>query len=194
MNYYVLRITIILVVGLIIFLINKFILKKNLKDIRFISVTGVFILAVVVLPYDKVFLKFNSIEKLFDYYYPNVELLKKYEYEDYAYALYQQDDTYNFIHLNKEDNHWKYENSILKQSIIKVEDGFIFATNEIEEKEVLGVLVFSLDEEIEINDSLGTKFNKNEYDNAFYYVGIINKKYNDNYEITINGKEYQVLK
>lgn len=194
MNFYILRITMVLIVGLIIVLLNKFILKKSLKDIRLISVSAVIILAIVVLPYDKVFFKFDSIEKLFNYYYPYVDLLEKYEYKDYAYALYHYDNTYNFVHLRKDNNNWVLNNDVFAQSRGKVENGYIFSINEIKDKNVIGIFILTLGEKIDVKDSLGTKFKEIERDDSIYYIGIIEDNYDDNYKLMVNDKEYDIFK
>lgn len=192
MNYYLLRIIILVTITLIILLLNKFIFKKNLKDSRFLSIYAVVILSIIVLPYDKLLFKFNSIEKLFNYYYPKVDVLEKYEYKDYAYVLYHEDNSYSFVNLKKDDNKWNLKNSIFTQGRGKVENGYIFAINEIKDKNVIGIFILTLGEEIDVTDTLGTKFKETKNETSIYYIAII-ENYDDNYKVIINDEEYKVL-
>ena len=192
MNYYLLRIIILVTITLIILLLNKFILKKNLKDRRFISIYLVFILTIVVLPHDQLFLKFNSVEKLINYYYPQVDILEKYESKDYAYILYYDDDSYSFINLQKKDKKWLYNYNLFAQGRGKIENGYIFAINEIKEKNVIGIFILTLGEEIDVTDTLGTKFKEVKKNQSIYYIAVI-ENYDNTYKVIINNEEYKVL-
>lgn len=194
MNYYILRILLLLVFSLIIFLTSKFIFKINLKDIRFISIISVISLAIIILPYDRVFIKFDSIDKLFNYYYPKVDIIKVYEYDEHAYILYKNNDTYTFINLTKDNDKWTLKNSLLNHSQVGVEDNKIIAVNEIKDKGMMAIFILSLNDTMEIEDSINTKFDLIKNDNASCYIGIIEKDYDNNYKIIVDDNEYKIFK
>lgn len=116
MLYYVIRIFFVVLVaiicGIIIYVVSKnFKIEKKSITFRVMSIVcGCLLIFTYCFPYEGVVIKFNNVDKVFNYYFPKCKIIKKYETDDYAYILFlDKDNAERFIYYVNSKNGWKYD-------------------------------------------------------------------------------------
>lgn len=201
MNYYTIRLTVTLLIFILLFVVDRIVVKRIFANIKQILCIFCFILVIIYFfPFEKIFAKFDSVEKAFDYYFPNSDLVEKYIFDNYAFILYFNGKSTSFTHFEKSNGNWYYSSSIGWNSKGKIYDNrYLGIIHYISKENVTGVVViFSGTDKDKsyVGDSLSSEFDKVVYNNGQLnaYVAIVDTKLDDNYSININGKDYVPLK
>lgn len=202
-NYIAFRVIIITVLILLTYIIFKFVKNFYIKKYYFIFEVIGFIF-ICIYPIENNLFKFNSIEEAFNYYYfPSGTIIKKYEYDNYAYIVYDdyKTDVPGLMYFTKKNDNWHINNLITKgMANDKMITYFWISVIEIPNMNSAAIAVyykpFSKNENVKITDSLSSNFEtfRRENDDNDVYVAIINEKVNSDYTLYVNGKEYKPFK
>lgn len=149
-------------------------------------------------------LKFENIESIFEYYYPNTKILQKFEYNEYAYIIYKKDHSFpGFVHLLKKGNYWtldkislKNRYMFMKKKLYKDENNCNFIIDNVSSKNVTGIFITCIGSKKNINDSISSSIY--EYDNNYgtlhsSFLIINNDIDKNNYKIYIDDKSYKIF-
>ena len=84
MNYYTLRIITFVLLLLILLVLIKFILKKKINNEKKYNRIKIIVLSIMLFiswyfPYEKTFIKFDTVESSFSYYFPSGRIIKEHE-------------------------------------------------------------------------------------------------------------------
>ena len=204
MNYIFIRIVIFILLILLTRVAFRYISSENVKKYYFITITVLFI-SICIYPIENKLIKFNSSANAFSYYYPTSKIMKKYEYNDYAYIVFEMkgDGGPGFMHLIKENGTWKINNLLTKGRVLhKMYAGCSMAIIKLKENDSIGIAlyhIFTDGIDGKISDSLSSDFEKfvtdmDEFSQLNVDVVILNEKVDKNYTIYLNGKEYKPFK
>lgn len=186
---------------------NKISIKANLVLVKIIIFCSIFI---SIIPIECLFIRFKSVDDIFKFFQPNYSIIKKYEYDDYAYVLFGNRRIFHICYYIKENNNWKIENILIKGHFIKktkIEDNILFHVYRIPNKDSLAIIVeyYAKDSEnfielakSKVSDSLSSEFytivdKKYNGVNGVSQITILNGKIDEDYTIYINGKEYRIF-
>ncbi len=192
MNFYIIRYFILLISLLIlIFATGKRIFKLTKTKLSLIIVIF-YILCWM--PYESLFINFTNPAKAFNYSFPNHEICKTLEKDDYAFFLYKKDNIYSLTYFYKNSrDRWLFKNPLFLNDIelinhdkykilkIKVKANLIF----------IGVILNNQAEEYNLVDSENNSYEKYRTDLVDYYLIIVDN-YSDNYYISINNEKIKV--
>lgn len=201
MNYITFRIIIFVVLVLITFIFFKIIKNGNIKKYYFITIIITFIF-VYIYPIENKLFKFNSVDDAFNYYYfPSGTIRKKYEYDNYAYIVYDnyKTDVPGLTSFIKKNNNWHINNLLFKDNSKYIKDSdFIISVIELPEMNSAGIIMYyriiNTKNNGKITDSLSSNFDtfKNKNSDLDAKIVILNNSNIDsNYTIYFNGKEYK---
>lgn len=185
-----------------IMMINKYLIRNRGKQTNKISWLIILISYIIIniFPFEN-FIRFDTVDNVFNYYYPTGKIIKKYEYQDYAYIYFSLQGEEKFIYYIN-SNGWKFDNLKKRgQGKSKIFNNNFVTINKIFEKDVTGIVV-ELNFENQkglVLDSLSTNFDEFVLDSnkqypRYIYIAIIEKKLPDDYVITINGENYELFK
>lgn len=201
---------------IILLIIFKLLIKKSKKQkiiYMVISYIIIFCISSEINTYiENKYINFNNVVDSFHYSYPRCEIIKKYEFDDYTFIVYEEEgdnfNSYEIIHYLKKDNVWEiipqrlnkqtklgiYSEVSVNGSHTSV-DSLRIKYNKIDDFEKSVILIISnmyIPVE-EISDIYNSKFEEIKVRNEYAYVSLINVKLDDNYSLKIKNKEYQIL-
>lgn len=223
MDYYEIRsliLFIILIIAIIVLIKKKIYkvinerVKNSFASILILLVMFIIICSIVwIFPYERTILKFSNVDNIIDHFIEKDKIIKKYEYDDYVYVLYESSPnlipTFLSFSKNKKGN-WKANNMpyITKERFVTVYDNAIWITR-IPSKNSIAIEIYHYyllsGEEYKISDSLNSKFDtflderpkykniENKYNNLINVV-ILHEKVDKDYTLYLNGKEYKPFK
>ena len=116
MNFYIIR-YLILIISLLalIYITKKRIVKLTKKRLILIIVIGNILCW---MPYEKLFLSFYTPEKAFSYSFPNYEICKTLENNDYTFFLYKKVNTYSLTYFSKNSrDKWLFKNPLFLNDV-----------------------------------------------------------------------------
>lgn len=200
MNYDSLRIIIILVYLIINCLVLNLIrIKRNKIKVELIISIICFLIFLIYIgtPIEQKWIKFDNLDKAFSYSYPNKQIVKIIEKDNYGIVIYNQDtDFRTFAFFTKEDDKWLITNPKNPKLKIQFMAPYIIVSdisNDEKTKFILVDYVKKYDEikELVITDNYNTNFEyvEIEEDNGYVtydYYGILENVSGD-YYLTING-------
>lgn len=217
MNYYFLR-NVVVLIGIIILLsifkILRSVFKKSdiYENVNSVLVKLVIFLSIIIyiIPFECLFLRFKSVDNIFKFFEPSYSILKKYEYDNYAYVLFSNRNVLHLCYYIKEDNNWKIENILMRGHFIKktkIDDNVSFHIYRIPNKDSLAIIVeyYAKDSEnfielakSKVSDSLLSEFytivdKKYNGVNGVSQITILNGKIDKDYTIYIGGNEYKIF-
>jgi len=146
------------------------------------------------MPYEKLFLSFSSPENAFNYSFPNYEICKTLENNDYAFLLYKKDNVYSLTYFSKNNkDRWLFKNPLFENNVELIKnDKYIILKIKVKTNLVfIGVILNNQDEEYNLSDSEDNGFEKYKTGLEDYYLKIVDN-YSDNYYIFINNKKIKV--
>lgn len=200
MNYISFRIIIFVVLALITFVIFKYTKNNYIKKYFFIFEIILFIF-IRIYPIENNLFKFKTVDDAFNYYwFPSGTIRKKYEYDKYAYIVYDdyKTDVPNLMYFTKRNGSYHINNLITRgMGKDKMYGDFWLTYIRIPNSNYVVISIsyfpFENEEMIKITDSLSSKFEtfKSEDNDNYIKIAIINKKVDSNYTLCINGKEYK---
>lgn len=201
MNYYVFRFLLFILILGILFLINKFFIREQISKKMILPIFSIIMLFIILVPFEKFFLKFSSVESVFKYYFPGHSLIEKYEYDDYAYLLYfDNKSTSTFLYFKKNNGYWEYSRKYGLESKLGVyDDRYLVTISKIDDKDVTGVCIIIpkyLEKKHNVSDSLNSDFKEVVYDkgNVYAYIAIIDSDLTDEYTLIVNNKKFKPMK
>ena len=164
MNYYTLRIITFVLLLLILLVLIKFILKKKINNEKKYNRIKIIVLSIMLFiswyfPYEKTFIKFDTVESSFSYYFPSGRIIKEHEKGSDTYLLYADSGHKGFMYYEKTTNGWTFTKGKI---ISKTYNKYLITINEISSKDISGIIISYpvYDDEDLINDSLDNKFEK----------------------------------
>lgn len=192
MNFYIIR-YLILIISLLalIFIMRKKIVKLTKERLILIIVIG-YILCWI--PYEKLFLSFSTPEKAFSYSFPNYEICKTLENNDYTFFLYKRASSYSLTYFSKNSrDKWLFKNPLFLNDVEFIKyDKYIILKIEVKTNLVfIGVILNNQDEEYNLVDSEDNGFEKYSTDVVDYYLKVVDN-YSDDYYISINNKKIKI--
>ncbi len=192
MNFYIIR-YLILIISLLalIFIMRKGIVKLTKKRLILIIVIG-YILCWI--PYEKLFLSFSTPEKAFSYSFPNYEICKTLENNDYTFFLYKRASSYSLTYFSKNSrDKWLFKNPLFLNDVELIKyDKYIILKIEVKTNlAFIGVILNNQDREYNLVDSEDNGFEKYSTDVVDYYLKVVDN-YSDNYYIFINNEKIKV--
>lgn len=200
MNYISFRIIIFVVLVLITFVIFKYTKNNYIKKYFFIFEIILFIF-IRIYPIENNLFKFKTVDDAFNYYwFPSGTIKKKYEYDKYAYIVYDdyKTDVPGLMYFTKKDGSYHINNLITRgMGNDKMYGEFWLSYIRIPNSNSVVISVsyfpFKNEEMIKITDSLSSKFEtfKSKDNDNYIKIAIINKKVDSNYTLYVNGKEYK---
>ena len=203
MNYISFRIIIFVVLVLITFVIFKYTKNNYIKKYFFIFEIVLFVF-IRIYPIENNLFKFKTVDDAFNYYwFPSGTIKKKYEYDKYAYIVYDdyKTDVPGLMYFTKKDGSYHINNLITRgMGNDKMYGEFWLSYIRIPNSNsvVISVSYFPLknEEMIKITDSLSSKFEtfKSKDNDNYIKIAIINKKVDSNYTLYVKGKEYKPFK
>ena len=203
MNYISFRIIIFVVLVLVTFIIFKYTKNNYIKKYFFIFEIILFIF-IRIYPIENNLFKFKTLDDAFNYYwFPSGTIKKKYEYDKYAYIVYDdyKTDVPGLMYFTKKDGSYHINNLITRGiGRDKMYGEFWLSYIRIPNSNSVAISVsyfpFKNEEMIKITDSLSSKFEtfKKEDSDNYLKIAIINKKVDSNYTLYVNGKEYKPFK
>lgn len=203
MNYISFRIIIFVVLVLITFVIFKYTKNNYIKKYFFIFEIILFIF-IRIYPIENNLFKFKTVDDAFNYYwFPSGTIKKKYEYDKYAYIVYDdyKTDVPGLMYFTKKDGSYHINNLITRGiGKNKMYGEFWLSYIRIPNSNSVVISVsyfpFKNEEMIKITDSLSSKFEtfKSKDNDNYIKIAIINKKVDSNYTLYVNGKEYKPFK
>lgn len=203
MNYISFRIIIFVVLVLITFIIFKY-TKNNYIKKYFLIFEIVLFVFIQIYPIENNLFKFKTVDDAFNYYwFPSGTIKKKYEYDKYAYIVYDdyKTDVPGLMYFTKKDGSYHINNLITRGiGRDKMYGEFWLSYIRIPNSNSVVISVsyfpFKNEEMIKITDSLSSKFEtfKSKDNDNYIKIAIINKKVDSNYTLYVNGKEYKPFK
>ena len=200
MNYISFRIIIFVVLVLITFIIFKYTKNNYIKKYFFIFEIVLFVF-IRIYPIENNLFKFKTVDDAFNYYwFPSGTIKKKYEYDKYAYIVYDdyKTDVPGLMYFTKKDGSYHINNLITRgMGNDKMYGEFWLSYIRIPNSNSVVISVsyfpFKNEEMIKITDSLSSKFEtfKSKDNDNYIKIAIINKKVDSNYTLYVNGKEYK---
>lgn len=203
MNYISFRIIIFVVLVLVTFIIFKY-TKNNYIKKYFLIFEIVLFVFIQIYPIENNLFKFKTVDDAFNYYwFPSGTIKKKYEYDKYAYIVYDdyKTDVPGLMYFTKKDGSYHINNLITRGigknkmygdfnlffiKIPKINStGIIMYYREINKKDG-GKIADSLSSEFVTYKGVDTDLDTK--------IVIINDKIDSNYTIYFNGKEYKPFK
>lgn len=191
MNYYVIRLLMVLVTIIMIVIIIK-VKKFRLNKVFYVRLIKYILILYVVLlliPFDSYFYKLEDKNSFIKYRLPYYDIYAVGINNNYLYSIYNSDsdDYYNVAVFNNKNNKISTENLMLISRYITMPDYKVtFGT--IDETDKTIIVIYSKLSEINYFDSKGTVFDKFETNDMKFYVTIIDN-IDENYFINIMGKE-----
>lgn len=202
MNYFILR-QILAIIYLILNVFILFLIKMKLSKIKFIISLIISVICFGVFsiymgtPIEQRWVKFDTIEQAFKYSYPEDEIVKIIEKDNYAIVIYDFDNRGRTVtFFKKVDNKWLVTNgSNSKQKLYYTQQYGIITDRSTDGKTKFIAISFSnitgANKEISISDNYNTKFiyvetMEKSGDMMYEYYGII-ENIKDDYYLTING-------
>jgi len=185
-------------------IISCFIFKK--KKIKFskLGFTLYLIVMLVIMyflsliPLEYIFMEFNTVEEAFRYSYPNMEITKLYETEEYSIIHYKRGDYARTItgvaFFEKKKDKWTGVNNLMVKGSTKIVNGAVIDVYKIPKYKDIYLDIKYYNDLENVIDSNGKVYNctstdvENEYYNNHCDLFIENIK--DDFYITIN--DYQV--
>lgn len=201
MNYYTLRIMILVILIIIYIIIDRLLIKKYSKNINRIKFFILLILYIFVwsIPYEKSFMKFTKTDQIFSYYFPYEKKSVTYEFDDYVYVFYSKYSSETFF--IRKNGYLTYEKN-QSQVIWKRYEKYVILITKIKFNNAVCInIIYPIDvgKTAEISDSLSSNFDS--YNEEFtknmmitYKVAILNKKIDDNYTLYFDGEAYKPFK
>lgn len=113
MNFYSLRFILAVIVIITVIIICRYSLKNYDKRTNIIVITIISVLIGItnIVPIEKVFLKFNTLEEAFNYSYPNYDIVKVKNGENYSFIIYRDKSNQNYVtYFTKDKNKWLLTN------------------------------------------------------------------------------------
>lgn len=219
MNYILLRGIIILVI-LILTILALLVIKIKKIKIKKIFIIIPIILAQIIFSYpiEKHFMNFKKVDNAFHYYFPYAKILKKYEYNDYAYIvfddsknLFKNRDVSTITYITKKNDKWQIENILNKNCDTvklynKKNDNYFMSQMKIPNKKAFLIRIDYTDfkmEEPEVYDSLSSKIDIfytkiNEHARVVTLVVVFDEsnidKINEDYSIFFNKNDHKIFK
>jgi len=194
---------VIVLIPVIIFgiLIRKIDLKMNefLSYIFFLFIVFImFILSQV--PFEYLFMRFNTIEGAFHYSYKNGEILETFERSEYGVVRYVGGSGYNKLKgiaiFVKKGEKWSGKNNTLVSHKFRIYDDNYINIYKIDKYNVVYLEIKKI-EKNNIFDSKGTVYNCDMVsENSKYYTGLKNtcsslvENIDDNFNVTIGEKTF----
>lgn len=213
-NYDLIRILSTIIFGLIILsilLIIKKICPKVLKKEQHFIVIVIIVLYFIYNMYSSyaaVIFKFNSVDQASKFFYPSKKVIKKYEFNDYAYFIYGNNGLHNIVYYKKVNSKWKignYKKGKLKHSTIKkYRSTFrLYNTPNNETIIISNFYIHNKDDQIKIaksmTDSFNSKFDTHLYNcnRKYCYVlqnTFIKEKLKEDYTINIGKNKIELFR
>lgn len=201
MNYILFRIIIFLTFILIMTIVFKLINSVKKRKTFLITIFIIFIIFIFICyyPIENKLFRFSSIDKAFKYYYPSAKIKKKYQYNDYAYVVYDDKkyDAPGLMYLIKNDKSWEINNLLTKgnpKQQMNSSDCIISIIN-LPKMHSTGIIVYysliNKKNNGKIYDSLSSTFETYEEENLNTSVVILNERVDRNYTIYFNDKEFK---
>lgn len=219
MNYLNIRGIIFFIIFILtIIVIAIFRMKKIRIKIVFLIIPFILFNIIYSLPIEKYFMNFQTVDDAFKYYFPYAKILKKYEYKDYAYIvfddsknLFKNRDVSTITYITKKNNKWQIENILNKncdtvKPYNELNDSYFMSQMKIPNKKAFMIRIDYTDlkmEEPEVYDSLSSNidiFYTKVTDNirVVTLVVIFDEsnidKINEDYSIFFNKKNHKIFK
>lgn len=171
-------IIIILIVIYIVSLKRKKQLSKRF-NIIYVSISIavlVLITFLMITPFENLWKKFDNIESVFYYQYPNGKIIDTYETNESAAIIWENNDQLNIAEFKRENSFYKLTNPIFKTKTTPLDMECMLKKQEISTDEIAIIITCTKnDEEITITDSQGISLNEKDLNRKEYY-GFFNKK------------------
>lgn len=154
---------------------------------------------------------FDNVVDSFHYSYPRCEIIKKYEFDDYAFIVYEEEgdnfNSYEIIHYLKKDNVWEIiPQRLNKQTKLGIYsevsvngahtsvDSLRIKYNKIDnfEKSVILIISNMYIPVEEISDIYDSEFEEIKARNEYAYLSLVNGKLDNNYKIKVKNNEYNL--
>ncbi len=204
MDYYTLRIWILIFLSIFIFLICRFCFPKRIRrsktfyEILIIIIIPLFLVSWII-PYEK-YMQFDRVEKAFHYYFPNGRIIKKLEQENYTYLFYTKDEQENLMYFIKDHGTWKFDDAKKRGKSVSFEmDGYTVFLDIMKDNQATSfILTYPeyLTKSITLTDSMQHQFTSKTYkkDGVVYtlYALMTEEILPDDYTIYINEKAYKL--
>ena len=217
MNYLLIRgiifVTIVFITIVLFFLFKE----KNKKFKIFLLIISIILFNIIYcFPIEKYFMNFKKVDDAFKYYFPTSEIIKKYEYTDYAYIIFYdknptRGDSLKATYITKTNDRWKIDNILNKncdtiKAINKPNEHYHMSQLKIPNEKTMLVRIDYLDfklENPEIYDSISSNIDVfytrvNDKVRVVTLVVVFDEsnieKLNEDYSIYFNGNDHKVLK
>lgn len=199
----------------ILLLILNFLKKKTKKvKIKYVIISYIiifFISMFITGSIEEKYINFDNVVDTFHYSYPRDKIIKKYEFDDYAFIVYEVEgdnfNSYEIIHYLKNNNMWEIISPHTnRQTKLKIHSDFsvngkqtnlislVIKYNEIDKFEK-AVISITSDVNIpieEFSDTYDSVFEKIKVRKGYTYLALVNGKIDVNYKIKINTNEYNL--
>lgn len=211
LNYYSIRYLIIMViVPAIIILIS--LLLKNQHELRIILPVVISIIVSYSLfnnYVEKGIIKHTKYMEAFRYEYPSVQIIKTYEYDDYAFIVFKEANNNKIVNYVKEgyncissshplDYNSNYSDFFVsnetysKNNLIPRIKGYGVIIDYIREKDKTLIMLKSDIEIKEFSDSLNLDYEVFDFSDTYYRIAEYDGKLEQGYYMTVNGQICQV--
>ncbi len=115
MNYNVLKMIVQFVLAIILLMVLKKIKNCSIKNSRIIAIVGICLIVFLsIFPIYFYLFSFKSLESAFNFYQPSGKIIRKYEYDSYAYILYEDNKYSNMYCFVKKNGSWNLDNVLNK--------------------------------------------------------------------------------
>jgi len=197
LNFYTVRIILsAIIIFAIIYIARKKVVEMTKKKNRIIIlIILLFFCLIWEINYENYFINFKNPENIFSYYHPRGKLIKKYEYDDYSYLLYEENHSYNFAYFIKENHSWSSDHFFsISEEHIETHGNCTIVITEKANSAAVAVFHFKkYNDDFEVTDSLSTNFEQIDYKNRNIYVGIIKNSPPENYTLNVGNNKYTIF-
>lgn len=156
----------------------------------------------MVIPIEKYFIKFNTLEEAFDYSYSGYQIIQVIQKDEYAFVTYSNNGgtTKGYTHFIKNDEKWEVTSPNAEGTKSKATSkGFLISANKIKQKNIMFVSIGyfnTLYENPDIRDSISTDFKlekeleTKEY--KYYSKTAIIENIPEDYYLIIEGEKIEI--
>lgn len=169
---------------------------KNKKATKFKSVKIIFNFAmsiiIIIMPFENLFLKFDSPEQAFKYTIGSNTIIKTIENENTSLIIYNDSGDIKATIINNCNKKWKAPFLPNKQELFRLKDNIVLITRERKSNNFYIMILVKSDIEI-ISDNKSSVFetfaDSDKWKNFVTYV----ENCDENYIIIIDGNEYRIM-
>lgn len=194
MNYYTIRV--ILIIGLII-IIYKIIKNKDIKHSTLLGVLIYLLFNIVfyIAP-ESLFLKFKSLENAFNYSYPGDDAILLTEIDNHGFVVYGDNVYKDIVIFNKKNNKFVFHKDFYSEHYRHITGFADFRVSYRQEKGTNNYFIYlesrkKYNKPVKIIDSLNNEFVEYEYDNKINYYQYI-QDVSDDYYIQVNDVKVEI--